>query len=145
MKRFHLHLAVRDLQQSVAFYSALFGRAPTKQRADYAKWQLDDPRLNFAISPTAKTAGVDHLGFEFESADALQAATEAWQASALQVATPAASTCCYADSEKTWLRDPQGTSWEAFVTHRDAETYDARPLVTQPAQAACCAGRSRGG
>jgi hypothetical protein len=142
MKRFHIHLAVQDFQQSMAFYSVLFGRAPTKQRHDYAKWQLDDPQLNFAISPTANAPGVDHLGFEFESTDELRSRTKVWQDDALDVAAPTSSTCCYAESDKTWLRDPQGLSWEAFVTHRDAESYGSTGLATRPAQAACCGPQS---
>ena len=144
MKRLHIHVAVRDLERSVAFYSALFGCAPSKQRTDYAKWQLDDPRLNFAISPAANDGGVDHLGLEFESSDALQAATEDWRRAALEVEAPSASTCCYAESDKTWLRDPQGTSWEAFVTHRDSPPYGPAPLAAGPARAACCGPQSCG-
>jgi catechol 2,3-dioxygenase-like lactoylglutathione lyase family enzyme len=144
MKRFHVHVAVRDLEKSIAFYSALFGHAPTKQRDDYAKWQIEDPRINFAISPAKHVGGVDHLGFEFETAGALQAATEQWQKHDLGAVNPAATTCCYAESDKTWLRDPQGTSWEAFVTHRDAATYGAAELAAPLGQAACCGTQSCG-
>jgi catechol-2,3-dioxygenase len=138
MKRFHLHLAVRELERAIEFYSALFGQLPTKRRPDYAKWQLEDPPLNFALSPAANAPGVDHIGFEFESREGLEAATNQWRANKLAVSETKSTSCCYANSDKSWLYDPQGTAWEQFVTHSDSETYGAAENLQQPGKTACC-------
>lgn len=124
MKRFHLHLFVEDLATSTAFYSRLFGQKPTKQRDNYAKWMLEDPRLNFAISSQAQKTGIDHLGIQVDSPEEL---------SALQLLADAASeghtqvqgetACCYARSNKHWTVDPQGIAWEHFLTTGDSEVF----------------------
>jgi catechol 2,3-dioxygenase-like lactoylglutathione lyase family enzyme len=123
MKRFHVHLGVPDLPASIRFYSGLFGMVPTVQKVDYAKWMLDDPRINFAISQRGRTAGLNHLGLQAESADELagiRAQFETADASAT-VADPGAH-CCYVKSDKHWVTDPQGIAWEAF------HTLDSIPL-----------------
>jgi catechol 2,3-dioxygenase-like lactoylglutathione lyase family enzyme len=144
MKHFHVHFAVRDFDASIGFYSRLFGRAPSKRREDYAKWQLDDPQLNFAISPAASAPGLDHVGFEYDSRESLSKAVDAWQVDRLEVAEPSAATCCYANSEKAWLHDPQGTAWEAFVTHSESDSYGPDVLANSAGAAACCGPRSGG-
>ena len=123
MKRFHVHLGVPDLPASIRFYSGLFGMAPTVQKIDYAKWMLDDPRVNFAISQRGRATGLNHLGLQAESADELagiRAQFETADASAT-VADPGAL-CCYVKSDKHWVTDPQGIAWEAF------HTLDSIPL-----------------
>lgn len=139
MKRFHVHLCVNDLAQSVGFYSALFGHAPSVQKSDYAKWMLDDPRINFAISAQGHAAGLDHLGFQVESAGDLHDMTDALQQAGVAVTGQGAATCCYAQSEKGWVHDPQGIAWESFVTTGQSTTYGA-DRAEQPVSArACCA------
>jgi catechol 2,3-dioxygenase-like lactoylglutathione lyase family enzyme len=137
MKRFHVHLSVNDIAQSVGFYSTLFGHAPSVQKDDYAKWMLDDPRINFAISAHGHVAGLDHLGFQVESASELHDMTDTLQQAGVAVTDQGAATCCYAQSEKGWVHDPQGIAWESFVTTGASTTYGAdraeRPV------SACCA------
>lgn len=137
MKRFHVHIAVNDIAQSVGFYSTLFGQAPSVQKPDYAKWMLDDPRVNFAISAHGHAAGLDHLGFQVESSEELHAMTEHLQQAGVAVLDQGAATCCYAQSEKGWVHDPQGIAWESFVTTGEATTYGADRAVQT--DAACCA------
>jgi len=117
MKRFHVHLGVPDLAASIRFYSGLFGMAPTVQKPDYAKWMLDDPRVNFAISNGGRKAGLNHLGLQAESADELEGIRTQFEAADAKstVAEPGAR-CCYVKSDKHWVTDPQGIAWEAFHT-----------------------------
>jgi lactoylglutathione lyase len=143
MKRFHVHLHVDDLGKSVAFYSRLFAAEPSRVEADYAKWMLDDPRINFAISTRGTAAGVDHLGFQVDDESEL-AELKARAASAdMPVLDEGATTCCYARSEKHWVTDPQGIAWEHFHTLGNIPVFSegaaasASP-VAEPA-AACCA------
>jgi catechol 2,3-dioxygenase-like lactoylglutathione lyase family enzyme len=125
MNRFHVHLNVSDLGASVAYYRELFGAPPTVLKPDYAKWMLDDPRVNFAISNTGRAPGVDHLGIQAESAGELAAlGARLDQAGAVAVPEPGAI-CCYARSDKIWSEDPQGTRWETFHTQGEATTYYA--------------------
>lgn len=116
MKRFHVHVAVSNLEQSTRFYSAMFGAPPTVQKPDYAKWMLDDPRLNFAISARAGAPGVNHLGFQADS----DAELEEIHARLLQadgaITTEKGANCCYAKSDKYWVQDPTGIAWESFHT-----------------------------
>src|SRR4051812_8530583 len=117
MKRFHLHIAVADLAANIRFYSRLFGMPPTAEKADYAKWMLDDPRINFAISARGAEPGVDHIGIQVESEDELAAVKERYDAADRSaVTTETGTACCYAESNKHWLTDPQGIAWEAFHT-----------------------------
>ena len=134
MKRFHVHVNVRDLDTSIGFYSQLFGSAPSVRHADYAKWMLDDPRLNFAISQRERAAGVDHLGLQAEDAAELDEIGARLTAADAVSLAETGTTCCYAQSDKYWAEDPQGVRWESFYTHGTATTYSA------PAESkACCA------
>ena len=139
MKRLHVHVAVSDLEQSIGFYAALFGTQPTVLKSDYAKWRLEDPRMNFAISNRAKTSGLDHLGIEVDSESELQEVADRLSGADVAVRPQAQATCCYAKSEKAWAKDPSGLSWETFFTHGEATVYGA-DLAPKPAQAkaACC-------
>lgn len=124
MKRFHIHIAVNDLAASIAFYSRLFGAAPAKEKSDYAKWMLDDPRLNFAVSSRGHAAGLNHFGMQADSAEELAALKGlADQASGASTLDQGEATCCYAKSEKHWIVDPQGLAWEHFFTMGDAVAY----------------------
>ena len=114
MKRFHVHVAVSDLAQSTRFYSALFGMQPTVQKNDYAKWKLDDPRLNFAISARTNEAGVNHLGFQADSDDELEEIHARLQTADSAITAEKGANCCYAKSDKYWVQDPTGIAWESF-------------------------------
>lgn len=123
MKRFHVHVSVRDLDDSVRFYSALFSAQPTVRHGDYAKWMLDDPRVNFAISTRSGAPGIDHLGIQAEDAEELAEIGRRLEAAqGVLVAEPGAE-CCHARSDKFWSEDPQGTRWEAFHTVGSIATY----------------------
>jgi catechol 2,3-dioxygenase-like lactoylglutathione lyase family enzyme len=142
MKRFHVHVAVHDLEQSIRFYSALFGAAPAVTKDDYAKWMLDDPRINFAISTVCKAAGIDHLGLQAEDgAELEEIGSRLAQADVATTAQKSVS-CCYAKSDKYWTIDPQGIPWESFHTLDSVPVYgqDTR-TVAAPSKmaAACCA------
>jgi catechol 2,3-dioxygenase-like lactoylglutathione lyase family enzyme len=125
MNRFHVHLNVADLATSVRFYTELFAAAPTVQKPDYAKWMLEDPRVNFAISNTGRAPGIDHLGIQADSGEALAALGQRLDAAGGSVVPEEATVCCYAKSDKIWTEDPQGTRWETFHTLGDATTYHA--------------------
>jgi catechol 2,3-dioxygenase-like lactoylglutathione lyase family enzyme len=132
MKRFHVHVNVRDLDTSIGFYSQLFGSAPSVRHTDYAKWMLEDPRLNFAISQRERAAGVDHLGLQAEDAAELDEIGARLTAADAVSLAETGTTCCYAQSDKYWAEDPQGVRWESFYTHGTATTYSA------PAEAKAC-------
>lgn len=135
MKRFHVHLHVRDLAQSVAFYSKLFAAEPVRLEADYAKWMLDDPRLNFAISTRGELPGVDHLGFQVDEAEELGTLKARAEAADMALLDEGETTCCYARSDKHWVVDPQGLAWEHFQTLGNIPVFrEAAPNV-----AASCA------
>ena len=114
MKRFHVHVAVSDLAQSTRFYSAMFGMQPTVLKNDYAKWMLDDPRINFAISERENAQGVNHLGFQAESAEELEEIHARLQSADTSIAAEKSANCCYAKSDKYWVQDPTGIAWESF-------------------------------
>jgi catechol 2,3-dioxygenase-like lactoylglutathione lyase family enzyme len=136
MKRFHVHIAVTNIDSSIDFYSKLFGVAPTKRQDDYAKWMLEDPRINFAISSRGHTAGVNHFGFQVDSSEELTLIRQlAEAASPGDVLNQGDSTCCYANSEKHWTIDPQGLAWEHFYTMSDALEFGAD---TAKQTGACC-------
>jgi catechol 2,3-dioxygenase-like lactoylglutathione lyase family enzyme len=140
MKRLHVHVSVDQLDASIRFYSTMFGAAPTVVKADYAKWMLDDPRVNFAISERGRTAGVNHLGIQVESADELndmQARLGQLQTHVLEEAN---ASCCYARSDKYWVEDPSGIAWETFHTLDSIPVYgeNAQPAAEQAAEGACC-------
>jgi catechol 2,3-dioxygenase-like lactoylglutathione lyase family enzyme len=142
MKRFHVHLHVDDLARSIAFYEKLFAAPPTRVESDYAKWMLDDPRVNFAISTRGEAAGIDHLGFQVDAADELgELRARAEAADATTILDEGATTCCYARSDKHWITDPQGIAWEHFHTLGSIPVFsEAQPATATPDTAsACCA------
>jgi catechol 2,3-dioxygenase-like lactoylglutathione lyase family enzyme len=116
MKRFHVHVAVDDLDHNIRFYSSLFGSEPSVRKDDYAKWMLDDPRVNFAISRRGDTPGVNHLGIQVESDEELGVMRERLAQAGQPVLEQPEATCCYAESNKHWVQDPQGIAWETFHT-----------------------------
>lgn len=132
MKRFHVHVNVQDLDQSIRFYTQLFDAEPSVRKDDYAKWMLDDPRVNFAISRRERASGIDHLGLQAEDPAELEQIGARLKAAGAVTLAEAGTTCCYAQSDKYWSEDPQGLRWESFYTHRAATTYHA------PTQAAAC-------
>lgn len=133
MKRFHIHVGVKDINHSIQFYSTLFGQQPTKLKEDYAKWMLEDPKINFAISTRSKE-GVDHLGIQVEEGTELAEITERLKNADLGVYGEGQTTCCYAESNKAWVKDPSGIAWEAYQTMADAQVFSEKPSA-----AACCA------
>jgi catechol 2,3-dioxygenase-like lactoylglutathione lyase family enzyme len=136
MKRFHVHAHVDDLQASIAFYSKLFAAEPTRVEADYAKWMIEDPRLNFAISTRGGTTGVDHLGFQSDSEEELAELKARAQAADMALLDEGETTCCYARSEKHWVTDPQGIAWEHFHTLADIATF--REAIPVKHASSCC-------
>ena len=136
MNRFHVHLNVADLPASIRFYSSLFGASPTVTKPDYAKWMLDDPRINFAISNTGRATGVDHLGFQVDSASELEALGRRLTTAGEALQPEPGAVCCYAQSDKNWIEDPQGTRWETFHTHGEATSYYANDAMCT-SEAAC--------
>jgi catechol 2,3-dioxygenase-like lactoylglutathione lyase family enzyme len=144
MKRMHVHVGVNDLDQSIRFYSTLFGAEPTVIKHDYAKWMLDDPRVNFAISAGHHDAkGIEHLGIQVESGQELAEVYGRLKAADRPVLEEGATTCCYAKSEKSWIADPDGVVWETFLTNGDATVYGDSPTLTAASLNAsndtCCA------
>jgi predicted enzyme related to lactoylglutathione lyase len=141
MKRMHVHVAVDDLQHAVGFYSALFAAQPSVIKTDYAKWMLDDPRVNFAISTRGRQAGLDHLGIQVENKDELSEIHARLHRAGGNVIEQGQTSCCYAKSEKSWIDDPAGISWETFLTMGESTDYgdgsgerEARVAHTK----ACC-------
>jgi len=130
MKRLHVHVGVDNLDQSIGFYSALFGAEPSVTKSDYAKWMLEDPRVNFAISCKEGAAkGVEHLGIQVEDGAELADVYGRLKVAGGPVLEEGATTCCYAKSEKSWTSDPQGVVWEAFHTMAQARTYGSSPAL----------------
>lgn len=123
MKRLHVHVGVADLDQSIRFYSALFAAEPTVRKTDYAKWMLEDPLVNFAVSSRQDGAGLRHLGIQVETQDELQEVYGRLKQAGGPIFEEGKTTCCYAKSEKTWITDPQGISWETFLTTGQSTTY----------------------
>jgi catechol 2,3-dioxygenase-like lactoylglutathione lyase family enzyme len=151
MQRLHVHVSVADLEQSVQFYSNLFGAPPSKREADYAKWQLDDPRVNFAISTaSARAPGLSHLGIQAETQAELDVIAERAKQAGDSVLIETGASCCYARSNKAWVEDPAGIRWETFYTFGDITSYGQSAEETHiesktaPATAVpsvrCCAG-----
>ncbi|MCI0400386.1 MAG: VOC family protein [Gammaproteobacteria bacterium] len=156
MKRFHVHVSVKDLTQSIGFYSKIFGATPSVEKVDYAKWMLDDPRINFAISQRGHVPGVNHLGFQVDSDEELRGLRNQVASADLAALDEPGAACCYAKSDKYWVEDPQGIAWETFhslgtitvfgedgASAKAGEGYSACciPLAKQPsdhADAACC-------
>jgi catechol-2,3-dioxygenase len=140
MKRIHIHLGVEKLDESIRFYSALFGTGPVKTKADYAKWMLEDPRVNFAISTRATKAGLDHLGIQTDNDAELEDLGSRLAQADVAITAQKGASCCYAKSDKYWTIDPQGIAWESFHTLDSVPMYGedtrSRPAA---AKAACCA------
>jgi catechol 2,3-dioxygenase-like lactoylglutathione lyase family enzyme len=138
MKRLHLHVSVPDLDQSIAFYTTLFDAPPTVTRPDYAKWMLDDPRVNLAISSRARATGIDHVGIQVDSNAELGELAARLKAAGAETFDQEATTCCYAKSDKSWVTDPAGVRWETFFTHGEATSYGEDEVIPAAASA-CCA------
>lgn len=144
MKRFHVHVGVTDLDRSIAFYNKLFGAEPSVVKSDYAKWMLEDPRINFAVSlREGASTGIEHVGLQVENGDELAEVYARLKAADRPVLEEGATTCCYAKSEKSWIADPDGIVWEAFLTDGESTTYGGNPDLAQLASAnaasdACC-------
>jgi catechol-2,3-dioxygenase len=140
MKRFHVHLSVEDLNKSVGFYSALFSAQPSVLKDDYAKWMLDEPAVNFAISTHEPHAGLSHMGFQVDSSEELTRLQQQLAAADLAVINEGEVSCCYAQSNKGWVHDPQGVAWETFYTLGEATTYGKQAATAGAAQvnSACC-------
>jgi catechol 2,3-dioxygenase-like lactoylglutathione lyase family enzyme len=136
MKRIHIHIGVEKLDESIRFYSAIFGAEPVKTKPDYAKWMLEDPRVNFAISTRASKSGVDHLGIQVDDNDELQEIRARVKAADMAVFEEGETVCCYAKSEKSWVQDPAGIAWEAYRTMEDAQIFSSKMAARE---SACCA------
>ena len=156
MKRLHVNVGVADLGRSIRFYSSLFGANPTVVKSDYAKWMLEDPRVNFAITSRGARKGIDHLGIQVESPGELRDVYDRLKAAEAPLIDQGAVTCCYARSEKSWSYDPEGIAWETFLTTGESTIYGSdrdatesaccdRPEAMDGARAACCAGEIRPG
>ena len=145
MKRFHIHAHVADLEASIAFYSKMFATEPTRVEGDYAKWMLDDPRINFAISTRGSKLGVDHLGIQTNTEEELAALKAQAEAADMTLLDVGETTCCYARSDKYWVTDPQGIAWEQFHTLSNIPVFSEASSTGQETAAACCAGNAPGG
>jgi catechol 2,3-dioxygenase-like lactoylglutathione lyase family enzyme len=129
MKRLHLHISVPELDPAIAFYTTLFDAPPTVVKVDYAKWMLEDPRVNLAISQRTRVTGVDHVGVQVDSAAELAELASRLKAAGAQTFDQEATTCCYAKSDKSWVTDPAGVRWESFFTHGDATSYGEDEII----------------
>ncbi len=145
MKRMHLHVSVPDLAESIQFYQTLFGAAPAVVKDDYAKWMLEDPRVNFAISQRGAALGVDHVGIQVESAAELGELAGRLKAAGAKTFDQQAATCCYAKSDKSWVSDPAGVRWETFFTFDDAVTYGEDAAAPAPSLEPVSLGCGSGG
>ena len=132
MKRFHVHVAVDNLEEGIRFYSTVFGAQPTVAKPDYAKWMMEDPRLNFAISSRGAKPGVNHLGFQLDSAEEFEAMHAQLAAADAGLVEEIGASCCYAKSDKYWVTDPAGVAWETY------RTLGSIPMFGGDAQGACC-------
>jgi catechol 2,3-dioxygenase-like lactoylglutathione lyase family enzyme len=142
MKRLHVHVSVSDLAQNIRFYSELFGTTPSVHKADYARWMLEDPRVNFSISQRGATPAVQHLGIQVESRAELEEVYARLRRAEAPVLEVGATTCCYAQSEKSWIADPQGVQWETFLTTGESTVYgrdSVRADAVKTEESPCCA------
>ena len=142
MKRLHLHISVSEMEPAIAFYSTLLDAAPSVVKDDYAKWMVDDPCVNLAVSSRARASGVDHVGIQVDSADELGALAGRLKAAGAETLDQQATTCCYARSDKSWVTDPAGVRWETFFTHGETVHYGEDVIAdaagTPPPKMACC-------
>lgn len=137
MKRMHIHVAVSDLAQSIAFYSQLFGAQPTVQKPDYAKWMLNDPLVNFAISQRGAKVGIDHIGIQVDNETELCDLKARMEKAEMDIVSQEGTTCCYANSNKHWVQDPSGIAWETYHTLDSAPTFGGN--APEDSASACCA------
>lgn len=136
MKRMHINVGVEDLEQSIKFYNVLFGAEPLKMESDYAKWMLEDPRVSFAISSRTSTIGVDHLGLQVENDSELEELRERLREADMTLYDEGEAVCCYARSDKSWLKDPSGIAWEAYKTMEDVQLFSSPNSTSENS---CCA------
>jgi catechol 2,3-dioxygenase-like lactoylglutathione lyase family enzyme len=134
----HVNLAVNDLDASIRFYTSLFDSEPDVVKADYAKWMLDDPRVNFAISTRGARKGIDHLGIQVENDSELDEVYGRLKNAAAPVIEEGATTCCYAQSEKSWIFDPEGIAWETFLTRGESPVYGSDTIRDKNTGSTCC-------
>lgn len=139
MKRLHMHVSVPNLDQAITFYSILFDAPPSVVKDDYAKWMLEDPRVNLAISSRARDTGIDHVGVQVDSTLELTELANRLKAAGNVTFDQEATTCCYANSDKSWVTDPAGVRWETFFTHGDATAYGEDEILPDAHASACCA------
>jgi len=139
MKRMHIHIAVNELSESISFYSTLFGESPTVEREDYAKWQLSDPVINFAISNRGHASGINHLGIQVDSESELEEISKRLDEAEITASKQEGSSCCYSHSNKHWAMDPQGIAWESFHTLGEIPVFgeDTRS-DSEDKSSACC-------
>jgi len=140
MKRFHVHVAVENLEANIRFYSTVFGLEPTVRKSDYAKWMIEEPRINFAISMRGAKTGIDHLGFQVDTDEELGALRGQVGAAEIAAFDQPDATCCYARSDKYWITDPQGIAWETYRSLGEAEIYGTETRISA-GEGACCAPR----
>jgi catechol 2,3-dioxygenase-like lactoylglutathione lyase family enzyme len=138
----HVNLSVNDLDTSIAFYNSLFACEPAVMKTDYAKWMLDDPRVNFAITTRGAKKGIDHLGIQVEDDAELDEVYARLQSAGAPMIEEGATTCCYAESEKSWIFDPEGIAWETFLTRGESPVYGTDLIKHGKAVSACCTPRS---
>lgn len=138
MKRLHVNLAVTDLEVSVRFYASLFDAQPSVLKEDYAKWMLDDPRVNFALTARGTKKGIDHLGIQVENEDELGEVYARLKTAGAPVFEQGETTCCYARSEKNWIFDPEGIAWETFLTKGESPIYGGNEVRSEETESACC-------
>jgi catechol 2,3-dioxygenase-like lactoylglutathione lyase family enzyme len=138
MKRLHLHVSVPDIEPAIVFYSTLFDAPPSVVKHDYAKWMLEDPRVNLAISSRARATGIDHVGVQVDSAGELAELAARLKAAGSTTFDQEATICCYARSDKSWVTDTAGVRWETFFTHGEATAYGEDEAFPAPTKAACC-------
>jgi catechol-2,3-dioxygenase len=136
MKRMHLHVSVEDLSKSITFYNTLFGTPPTVEKTDYAKWMLNDPLVNFAISERGSKVGLDHVGIQVENDEELMEIKSRLDAADMSIVSQDGTTCCYAKSDKHWVQDPSGIAWETYHTLDSAPTFNDS---AEQGESACCA------
>lgn len=138
MKRFHIHISVKELEKNIAFYSQVFNTEPDVVKDDYAKWSLDDPALNFAISTRGNKVGLDHVGIQTDSAEELASLRTQLETADIKGVAQENAACCYARSNKYWIQDPQGIAWETFHSLESVPVFSDQPLATS-SDSACCA------
>ncbi len=138
MKRLHVNISVSDLDASIGFYSHLFAQSPDVVKPDYAKWMLDDPRVNFAITTRGQKKGLDHLGIQVEDEAELGEVYGRLKTADARVIEEGATTCCYANSEKSWIFDPDSIAWETFLTLGESPVYGSDEITPRDAESACC-------